>query len=226
MTILPGLTSTRKETIAPFIEDLGRRKITALALFPTCLNPVERQNLYDDLEKIPGLTVPHVHIRSDFDEGELEFLADRFSTEVFNAHPAASAYPLRGFPDRFRNRLFLENVESIPGVQELEDCGGLCLDYSHWQSARLLNWPGYGNLETLVQRFPIGCCHLSAVRPGEWNWCRTGWDHHFFRQLADLDYLAGYKAHLPRRWLSLELENSLADQLEARTYLEHLLLGT
>lgn len=223
MTILPGLTSTQKDRIPAFIAGLTQGALRQISFFPTCLLPRERQAVYTDLEKIGGLTIPHVHIRGDFDQGELEYLMDRFHTEVFNAHPAQSRFPQTHFPSHLKSHLFIENVEIVPSEGELGDCGGLCIDYSHWENSQWVNWEGYERMDDLVRRFPIGCCHLSAVRRHEVNRGGSGYDHHFFRQLGDFDYLVQYKDHLPPRWLSLELENTWEEQVEAKAYLEKIL---
>jgi len=78
-------------------------------------------------------------------------------------------------------------------------------------------------MDRLFGRFPVGCCHLSAVRVGVPNQWSGQWDHHEFARLSDLDYLAVYRKRLPARWASLELENGLEEQLEAIDYLGGLL---
>lgn len=45
MTILPGLTSTKKERIPEFLEDLRLSEIRLIALFPTMLAADERRVL-------------------------------------------------------------------------------------------------------------------------------------------------------------------------------------
>ena len=80
MTLLPSLTSTKKERMGAFVEDLARLGVTQVALFPTTLSVAERRALYADLERIDGLTLPHVHLRSDCDDAEIGYLVHRFGT--------------------------------------------------------------------------------------------------------------------------------------------------
>jgi hypothetical protein len=69
----------------------------------------------------------------------------------------------------------------------------------------------------------VGCCHLSAIRVGFPNAWSGEWDHHEFKTLGDLDYVAKYRPFMPKQWASLELENSLPEQLEAASYIGRLL---
>ena len=79
------------------------------------------------------------------------------------------------------------------------------------------------SVEQQLRAYRIGCCHVSAIREGDPNPWNGGPDHHNFRQLSDLDYLKRYARVLPEAWISLEIENSLPEQLEAIDYLGALL---
>lgn len=224
MTILPGLTSTKAERIGAFLEDIGRYRVRAIALFPTCLDTAARLSLYRDLEGCPGLRIPHVHVRSDCGEEELRYLQERFGTEFFNIHPRSSTHPFGPIPRRFASRFFVENVDQTPDPRELEGIGGLCPDYSHLENAALQGRTDYiSAMEKLFRAAPVGCCHLSAVRPGFPNVWSGEWDHHEFAGLPDLAYLGKYRHRMPADWASMELENPLLEQLQAIEYLTALL---
>lgn len=220
MKIIPGLTSTRKERIAAWIRDLRRSSTREIALFPTVLTSDERAGLYDELGGISGLTIPHVHLRTDCDEREMKMLADRFGTSLFNIHPEGTKHEFGAVPALFAQQVFVENVDSPPSDEELGRLGGLCADYAHLEAARALGWDAYvDRVEHQLLHFRVGCCHVSAVRPDDPNPWHGGPDHHEFLQLDDLDYLRAYRDRLPKDWISLELENPLSDQLEAVEYL-------
>ncbi len=224
MEILPGLTSTKSNGIPLFLDAMRSLSIKRIALFPTCLTPAQRRDLYTKLESFDGLTIPHVHLRSDADEHELEYLSGRFGTEAFNIHPRASEHPFPPLPARFARRIFIENTNIAPEHDEVRACGGLCPDFSHWENARLMGRIGHTRqMDSLVQLFNSGCCHLSAVRPGKPNDYNGEWDHHEYAMLQDFSYLARYKAYMPLRWASLELQNSLEEQLAAADYINRLL---
>lgn len=223
MTILPSLTSTRKDQIAPFLEALARSDIRTIALFPTTLKPEERTQLYGELESIGGLRIPHVHLRSDCTDEEIEWLARTFGTEVFNVHPAASQTAYVPGSSRWLKQIYLENADALPEAEQLETFGGVCPDFSHWEAARRVRDRAYDGFETLVRRFPARCCHISAIREGDPNPWNGRTDHHHFTRLSDFDYLPRYKEFFPPDWASLEVENSLAEQREAIGYLNRLL---
>jgi hypothetical protein len=224
MTILPGLTSTEKDRIPTFVRDLRESEVRAIALFPTVLDAAERRELYEELSSIPDLVIPHVHLRTDCDEAEMGFLVERFSTEYFNIHPERSTHPFGVVPQSYAAMVFVENVQVVPDDEELERLGGICPDYSHLDSARAMGMTGYvRTVERQLRRYPIGCCHVSAIRPGVPNRWNGGPDHHEFRDLSDLDYMARYADLLPERWVSLELENALDEQLRAAEYLRGLI---
>ncbi len=223
MTLLPSLTSTRKERMGAFIDDLARFGVTQIALFPTTLPTPERTKLYAELERIEGLRLPHVHLRSDCDDAEIGYLIHRFGTEVFNVHPAASGTAYVPESSRWLKRIYLENSDVLPEADQLGDYAGVCPDFSHWEAARLADDPVYKGFGALVHRFPPGCCHISAIRTSDPNPWNGRSDHHHFTSVADLDYLVRYRAFLPPQWVSLELENPLEEQLAAITYLSAIL---
>ena len=234
MIILPGLTSTKKERIPAFIKDLRDSDVRAIALFPTLLAMDERKALYKELETIAGLRIPHVHIRSDFVEAELDYLAGRFGTEAFNIHPRSSTHPFGPLPSRFAAKIFVENVDVPADDAELAGSGtggpapgGICPDFSHLENNRLHGRTSYVDaVMSQLGRFKVGCCHVSAVRVGVPNHWAGEWDHHEYSSLDDLAYLSAYKKYLPDTWVSLELENDFAQQMEARAWLESLLAQT
>jgi len=224
MRFLPSLTTTRRDRIDPFLEDLGRLGVKTIALFPTTLKPEERRQLYRGLERIEGLRIPHVHLRSDCDDAEIGYLAHRFGTEVFNVHPAASETAYVPDSARWLKTIYLENADALPQADQLESYGGVCPDFSHWEAARLARDPAYAGFDDLVRKFPPRCCHVSAIRHGDPNPWNGRTDHHHFTSLSDFDYLDRFKEFFPPDWASLEVENPLGEQLEAIALLTDRLL--
>ncbi|MFP4114238.1 MAG: hypothetical protein ACOC2Y_05035 [Spirochaetota bacterium] len=224
-TILLGLTSTEKDRIPAFVDDVRHSDVREIALFPTVLDRSEREELYAELASIPGLRIPHVHLRTDFDESEMRFVVKKFSVELFNIHPRSSGHPFGDVPTAFAKSVYVENVEVPVDDAELEGLGGMCPDYSHLENARLVGRSEYVAVtERQLRRHRIGCCHVSAIRLGDPSPWSGGADHHNYKTLSDFDYLARYAYALPDRWISLELENSLNEQLEAARYVRELLL--
>ncbi len=224
-TFLPSLTTTRRDTVEPFLQDLDRLGVRTIALFPTTMKPDERKVLYAELERIPGLRIPHVHLRSDSDDAEIGYLVWRFGTEVFNVHPSGSNTAYIPESSRWTKKIYLENADALPEAGQLEAFGGICPDFSHWEAAHRARDPEYEGFAGLVRRYPPRCCHISAIREGDPNPWNGRTDHHHFTRLEDLDYLSRYREFLPPDWASLELENTLEEQLAAVRRLNKVLLS-
>jgi len=176
------------------------------------------------LESVEGLVIPHVHLRTDFARDEIEYLMDRFGTEVFNIHPAASAHPYADVPADLADRFYVENVNVPVAPSDLTGLAGICPDYAHLEDAILHGRSAYVR-PTMAQlrHNRIGCCHVSAIRVGDPNTWNGGWDHHRMQSLEDLNYMSRFRSWLPDRWVSIELENPLCDQVEAVGHLTAIL---
>ena len=221
MNILIGLTTTKFNQIEPFLEEIRKLYITQIALFPTALDKRQRAELYRQLEDSPIKVIPHVHLRTDMDDAEIEYFIEHFQTQVFNIHSCYSTHPYLPQSQRYVKKIFIENSGVIPTREELEQFGGLCIDFSHWENGRRMGEENYRDFELLAHEFPIGCCHISAIRSSPsspWH----SYDDHVFSDLKEFDYLQNYKAYLPE-WLSLELENLPHQQLQVKAYLERML---
>ncbi len=222
---LLGLTTTPGSDWRGKIKETKALKITEIALFLTGLKKEERKELYGLLDRSPVKNIPHVHLRSDVDSLEMEYLLRRYKTKVFNHHPFPQ-HLLEYDLSKYFSIIFIENTEIIPSEEELKKFGGICVDFSHWENANLTACPYYAGFEEKVKKYKIGCGHISAIRKesGVYNnpmypeW-KGYYDNHYFNDLKELDYLKKYFRYLPE-FVSLELENSFAEQLRAKKYLE------
>lgn len=229
--ILLGLTTTSQSDWRQKIADISTFKITKVALFLTGIGQEERKELYKLLEASTVLEIPHIHIRDDVELWEIDYLIERYHTVAINIHPE-SRYKWRYDYDKYQGMIFLENA-LIPTAAEMQRYPGLCLDFAHWEN-RVLRFGGQGDeitatLLEYIKQYPIGCCHISAIKkepafvPTVENFGNM-YDVHHFDELADFDYMKKYVAYLPK-YISLELENSFPQQLEAKKYLEKLLFS-
>jgi hypothetical protein len=225
--ILLGLTTTYRSNWKEKLNEIRKYSIDSIALFPTILDQEERKELYRELEKSPIKRIPHVHLRGDMGKWELDYLIEKFGTRFFNIHPENSAHP---FPDGFneyRNKIYVENVSIIPSESELDRNAGICLDMAHWEGKILDGDSGYSQemMERLVN-YPVGCCHVSAIskiaKESPFDPGLLSYDQHFMENLDELDYVGKYLKYLSK-YISLELENSIAEQLEAKKYLEKII---
>ena len=222
--ILLGLTTTAKSDWRGKVEELKKFGIKRIAFFPTFLEFEERKELYNLLETVDGLEIPHVHLRGDMDPGELDYFVARYKSKVFNLH-AINKNPIKNDFSQFKEMIYIENNRQVtPAQSELDAYAGICVDFSHLENSRFQNIFQYREVMKLISKNKIGCAHVSAVKTHKWNpfnW-KHGFDRHTLSSMKELDYMVKYKKYLPE-YVSLELENNLEKQLEVKAYLEKIL---
>ena len=233
-TILLGLTTTPGSDWEEKIREIDELGIEEVALFPTYLEYKDRQHLYEQLENSRIQSIPHVHLREeDMGKNEIDYLIKRFHAKLFNLHPNIISPVMTDTLLEHKEILFLENLNNLTSLEKIEanieKVGGLCIDYSHWQDRILLaNDKAYDALmKELIKNNKIGCCHISAIydKPKVMEWTVEREPHysgHHMDKLSNLDYMKNYVNYLPDI-ISLELENSFEEQLEAKEYVSQLL---
>ncbi len=226
--ILLGLTTTHSSDWRKKIEEICDFGISEISLFLTGLEKNEREELYARLEKTPLKNIPHAHLRTDMTPEEIDYLTKRFNTAVFNLHPPQN-WPLIHDYSPYFSFIYLENVGQLPDEKELSQFAGLCLDFSHWEDYARHDKNTCDvkkdKLKNLATRFPVGCCHVSSVKDrafqdpldGKWKF-----DDHYFTELREFDYILKYLSYLPEL-ISLELTNSIEEQLKVKNYLEKII---
>lgn len=232
--ILLGLTTTLDSDYKAKVEEINKFELNELALFLTAIGVDKRRDLYALLEQTSLKEVPHVHLRNDAQLWECEYLVKRFNTQVFNIHGKETNHPFLNFKEvlgSFLLRTYIENTTSVPTEDELEDFGGLCIDFSHWQDYLLQESIDYNNeMLDRLKKFSVGCSHVSAVENklqrkedvADPKIIYEGYSKHMFSNLKEFDYLNNFVKYLPSL-ISLELENSFEEQLKAKKYIEQLI---
>lgn len=223
--ILLGLTTTSRSDWREKIKETELYNIKEIALFPTVLLPEERKKLYQLLEKSPVEKITLVHLRSDMEIWELDYLTERYKTEVFNIHPIKK-HPLKHDYSKYANKIYIENLTELPRIPNLKKFAGLCLDFSHWED-KASTIVGYDKeIRSLIKKFKIGCCHISVTKsylqkdPGRLG--KFEYSSHWLDDLSELNYIKKYLVFLPEI-ISIELENSFVEQLKAKKYLEKMI---
>lgn len=199
--------------------------IREACLFLTNLLPEERKSLYDFLEKSKIKKIPFVHLRSDMELWELDYFVKNYSTEVFNIHTEKS-YPLLYNLSKYKDIIYVENIRSFCEEEELKNWAGICLDFTHLENDRISNKKRYDAIATALEKHKIGCNHISSIKnkPTFDNDSKQQrYDKHLLENLSELDYLKNYPAHYFSRFLAIELENSIKEQLEAKNYIIEIL---
>jgi sugar phosphate isomerase/epimerase len=229
--VLLGLTTTSKSDWREKIREINKLGIKEIALFPTFLNLPDRKELYNLLEKTGLQKIPHVHLRDDAEEWELDYLSEKYGTKLFNIHAFPQALQILEIK-KHRKNIFLENQEEISElyINSLERSGGICLDVSHWEDMGIrMKRKGYDQFLNLIKKYKIGCSHVSIVNdiPEKGLNYITGegvvsYSHHWLNDLSELDYVKKHAGYLPE-YVSIELENPFSEQLKVREYLENMI---
>jgi hypothetical protein len=218
--ILPSLTTKTPGEWRNKIKEIDELGLKEISLFTTCLNIEERRELYKLLENTGIVSIPHAHLRGQDTEGwELDYLVEKFKTQVFNIHTGKVELDFVKRNEKYKNRIYVENIFMDDNFSEvLENCAGVCLDFAHWESYGFIKkYPGYIKLSELLKKYKIGINHVGAVKKDSID-C----DNHLLDDLSDLDYIKKYKNYFADI-ISIELENSLRRQLEAKEYLEKII---
>lgn len=229
--ILPGLTTTPRSDWRKKVKEIKKFNLREIALFPTYLEIKDRKELYDLLKKTDLERIPHVHLRDDMEEWELDFFIKRYKTEVFNIHPDnASQRFLKN--NKYASRIYIENMFQIDDdfLNSIKMGKGICLDISHWEDQGVIQCHhGYDGLPDLIKKYKVGCCHISAIndKGEEYQGHATrhkgmAYSHHTLDNLSELDYVKKYVKYLPK-YISIELENSFATQLRVKEYLDKII---
>ena len=229
--ILLGLTTTPGSDWREKVKEIEKFEIEELALFPTFLKLDERKELYALLEKTKLKNIPHVHLRDDMEEWELDLFYNKYNSRLFNIHPNLAGLNFIE-NSKYKEIIFVENLFKLDDIyfEILNKCAGLCIDFSHWEDqGKIIKHEGYEKMEKLCEEYKVGCCHISAVseKTHEIVDYQTGKkyffrDSHTMSDFSELNYVKKYVQYFPE-YVSIELENSFEKQLEVKEYLEKII---
>ncbi|MDD5294967.1 MAG: hypothetical protein PHP21_03560, partial [Patescibacteria group bacterium] len=132
--ILLGLTTTYKSDWRGKVKEIDKLGLKEIALFPTCLEIKEREELYKLLEKTGLKEIPVVHVRHDFKKWEFAYLTKRFKTKFFNTHFNKVNRDFLARSKGYLKKIYLENHINFSNesLHLLDIFAGFCLDVSHW----------------------------------------------------------------------------------------------
>ena len=232
--ILLGLTTTgqKENHWTRKVAEIDKLKIKKIALFPTVLGPEERKRLYTLLEKTGLESIPHVHLRDDdMSEEEIEYLIRRYKVKVFNLHPRPKAYTFLDRYPQYRPIIFFENLYRVIRDEKFDEASfekhkvaGICLDLAHLKSEEILFPKRYQKRIKLLDKYPIGCNHISGIRKIPFLWeGKLIYDTHFVSKISELDYLKEFSLRYFSDIISIELENSLAEQVKFKEHIKDII---
>lgn len=217
---LPAITTTYNSDWRAKIKEADRLGLKEVAVFPTCLNRFKREEFFGLIKQSSIERIPFAHMRTDMTYEEIDWLIKEYGTKVFNIHPREEHPHLFDY-SRYKGIVYLENIYRSLEESELQQWSGICLDFSHFENYRLTNFSEFQKLEALLKKYPIGCNHISAVAAEKHidNKGQSVYADHHFAKLSEFDYLENYPLSYFSQFIAMELENSLAEQLEARDYI-------
>ncbi len=221
--LLPAITTTQGSNWREKIKEIDQLGLKKIAIFTTCLNKEERQEFFDLLEKTKLKEIPFVHLRSDQEPEELDYLIKRWKTKVFNMH-SPREFPFKRDYKKYYQMLYIENTYASLDENEVKDFAGVCLDVSHLENDKLLHQERYKQNMAVLEKFPVGCNHISDIKPTLQLDLDGGpiYSIHSFKELSEFDYLKDYPQKYFSNYIAIELENSLKDQLKVIDYIINL----
>ena len=226
MQILPTITSiTPSGAWRDKVKEVKRLKLKDVALFPTCLEPDERKELYQLLKETNVKSIPFVHLRNDMAIEELDYLVQNYQTKIFNTHTQRE-FPFLYDYAKYKNVIYIENVYEPLDEEEIKEFAGVCLDISHLETDRILNLAQYEHNIKIIDKYGCGCSHLSALKKEPFRDIKNvlRYDSHHLENLSELDYLKRYPLKYFSHLVAVELENTIEEQLKVIKYLKKKIL--
>jgi len=229
MKLLPTITTITGSNWKDKINEVRELRLEEIALFPTCLNKEQRKTLYSLLKQTSVKRIPFVHLRTDMDVEELEYLVKEYDVSVFNVH-SEKEYPIpREWLVKFRELICIENTHTPLDENEIKNFGGICLDLAHLENLRILEPEKYAEQMEIINKFPIKCNHISVIKKDfsfvDEKKRKLAYDSHFMDNVFELDYLKNYSKKYFSEYCAIELENSISEQLEAIEYIKKIVEG-
>lgn len=222
--ILPSITTITKSIWRDKIKEIKRLELKEVFLFLSSLKQERRKELYELLRQSGVEKIPFVHLKSDMELWELDYLVKNYETEVFNIHTQRE-YPLSHDYSKYKDIIYVENTILPLDEEEIKSFAGICLDLSHLEGSRVMRKDIYEHDIKLIKKYSIGCNHISAIDESSFSSDNPNpvYDDHFINDLSELDYIKKYPKEYFSPFIAIELENSIEEQLRAKEYIINLL---
>lgn len=230
-TILLGLT-TQNPNWLDKVEEINELGITEIALLPTALGLEQRKQLYKKLETTNLQSIPFVHLRHDMVQEELDYLVSRYKTKIFCLHANDLGLKLFDKLAKYQSMIYLENpINDRSAVKNFtkekfaeHQIVGVCLDLAHLESQHSTNRPLYKQIQGVLNKTQIGCNLISAVSTNVFlKMFHKKTELHDLKNLNQLDYLKKFPKHYFAKYIIIQLDNSLEEQVEVQKHLENML---
>ncbi len=215
--IYPCITGHRAIDWQSQLEEINQRKIKEVSVFVEWFDKKERPHLYKFLKESCIERVPFVHLRDDTDASDIKFFIDNFKTQHFNIHE--EHFKILDNWKGYWDKLYLEmNYDGkVDKDVKVRQIGGFCIDLSHFKSTIARGGEEAEYIHQRKGKINFACNHLNGYDPINMD------DKHNVTDLKDFDYLTTLPKFVFSPIISLEVDNSIKDQLEFKKYLDEML---
>jgi len=216
--ILFGLTAKKGKGWERKLREINKYKIKKIALFIEEIPLEKRPKLYKELSKSCVTEIPLVHIRSDSSREEILYLKKKYKTKIFTIHERdfSRLNSWKGLCKYLYLEMNYDNfVDKIVDVRKI---GGFCIDLSHFKASEE-GWTA--DFEYVLKQRKIRKYFKSNHLNGySYN---KNCDIHLIKSLKDFEYLKTLPVFIFGEVISLEMYNSISQQMEYKKYLVKLL---
>lgn len=215
--ILVGITGFREKDWKIKIGQIKKLKIKEAALFLERFNQSQRKKIYRALLDSGLKFIPLVHITNDAEVEELAFLESKFKTKCFNFHEKGFAFLNKW--KGFEKKIFLEmNYDDfISKKVAVEKIGGFCIDLSHFKAAQEKQSKEFNYVYLKKNKSKFLCNHLNGYSENK------GSDMHTVKSVKNFEYLKTLPKFVFGKFIALEMENDILEQVRYKKYLTILL---
>lgn len=218
--ILLGLTGEKEKHWREKLKDINKLKMKEAALFIERFDQAQRKKIYRALLDSTLKRIPFCHISNDMEIEELVFLEEKFKTKYFNIHEKGFGF-LRKWPG-FEKKLYLEmNMDDyISPRVNVEKIGGFCMDSSHYKVVQTSKTKELAYINQKKGKVKFSCNHISGYSK------ERNTDVHKVKNLKQFDYLKTLPKFLFGKVITLEVDNSIPEQIQFKKYIVKLLSGS
>ncbi len=217
-SLLVSITGDKNEHYIDKIKEINERNISVVSLFLERFLPHQRDEIYKMLDESAVKEIPLVHARDDMKKDEFVFLSKKYNTQYFTIHE--NHFDILPRWKGLENKLFLEmNTDNMVAENvKVEKIGGFCVDLAHFQKQKDMKTLDYKYVYD--RRYYKGffkCNHLSG-----YSFSRKK-DLHYVESEKDFDYLRFLPIFLFGDVISIEIDNSISEQISFSKYIYDIL---
>lgn len=211
--ILVGITGFQENDWKSKISQINKLKIKEASLFLERFDQAQRKKIYRALLDSSLKKIPLVHARNDMEVEEFVFLESKFKTKCFNFHEKGFGFLHKW--KGFENKICLEmNYDDFLSKKiKMEKIGGFCIDLSHFKVSKEKQSKEFDFIYLNKNKSKFLCNHLNGYSENKNR------DLHTIKNIKDFNYLKTLPKFIFGKFIGLEVENSIIQQIKYKKYL-------